>query len=95
MPVAGLSLTLNQDEALASAAVGQLFARDEIQLGEMEGRYIAAVVDTPGSGESRDLHRWIENLPGVDFIDVVYVGFDDAHSPATATSDQTHSKQTV
>jgi len=77
MPVAGLTVTLNEDEALASAAVGEMFAKDEILLGEVDGRYLAAVMDTPNSRASRKLHGWIEALPGVDFVDVVYVGFDE------------------
>ena len=95
MPVAGLSLTLNQDEALASAAVAQLYSRDEVQLGEMDGRYIAAVTDTPDPAGSRDLHRWIESLPGIDFTDVVYVGFDEQRSPSAANSGQTCSTPTL
>lgn len=87
MPVAGLTLTFNENEALASRAVGELFKHASIELGEMNGRYIAAVMDTETSHESRDLHRWIESLPGIDFVDVVYVGFDEeAPIPATALS---------
>ena len=82
MPVAGLTVTLSADEALASAAVGKMFARQEILLGEVAGRFMAAVMDTPDSGSSRDLHRWIESLPGVEFVDVVYVGFDEEPRPS-------------
>lgn len=83
MPIAGLSLTLNKDETLVSEAVAELAKRPEILLGEWKAHYMAAVIDTPSSQESRDLHRWIESLPGIDFVDVVYVGFDE-ESPASS-----------
>ena len=91
MPVAGLALTFNQDEALASDAVAQMFKRDEIQLGELDGRYMAAVLDTADSRASRELHRWIESLPGVDFVDVVYVGFDDHEGEPSTPANSTQS----
>ena len=83
MPIAGLSLTLNQDKALVSDSVAALSKRPEIFLGKWQSQYMAAVIDTPNSRDSRDLHRWIESLPGVDFVDVVYVGFDE-EAPASA-----------
>ena len=85
MPVAGLTLTFAQDQALISDAVAQMFGRDDTQLGELDGRYMAAVIDTPDSRSSRDLHRWIETLPGIDFVDVVYVGFDEQPTATKST----------
>ncbi len=85
MPVAGLTITLAADEALASNAITEMSSQHEIVLGRVDGRYMAAVMDTPSPSRSRDLHGWIESLAGVDYLDVVYVGFDpdppDAPAP--------------
>lgn len=85
MPVAGLTLTLHHDTQLAAGAVEEMRHKPGIEIGKGNGRWLAAVIDCEDQSGCRDLHRWIESLPGVDFADVVYVAFDepDDEEPAT------------
>ncbi|MFV1995957.1 MAG: hypothetical protein ACC661_11030 [Verrucomicrobiales bacterium] len=78
MPIAGLTLTLHRDDALAAAALEELRACPEIETGERRGCWLPVVSDVADAKASRDLHRWIESLAGIAYVDVVYVGFDDA-----------------
>jgi nitrate reductase NapAB chaperone NapD len=77
MPIAGLTLTLHDDDGLAGEALAAMRARPEIELGERQERWIPVVIEEATSRGSRDLHRWIEDLPGVAYADVVYVSFEE------------------
>jgi hypothetical protein len=70
----GLVITLSQDPALARDARAALANRPEIQLGEQRGRWLAAALRV---GNPRDEHAWIEQLPGVELVEVVFVGFGE------------------
>ena len=71
MPVSGLTLTLKSDAPLAA-----LEAHPDITVGERHERYLPVALDTPDEPSTRDLHAWVESLPGVAYADVVYVAFD-------------------
>lgn len=77
----GLVLTLNADPAVARQAQALLQSRPELTLGECNQRWLPLVAETPDVPASRDLHDWLNQLPGVEFVDVVHVSFEDAESP--------------
>ena len=52
--------------------------------GSNSDRWISVVMDSPSPKASRDLHEWVESLPGVSYADVVYVGFDQPQSVPSA-----------
>lgn len=85
MPISGLVLTLSADPALAAAATAALDARPEITPGAARERWLPVALDANDDTESRALHDWLQALPGVEFVDVVYVNFEtDSVAPAAA-----------
>ena len=90
MPVSGLILSLAADPALAESALATIATRSEFVLGERAGRQVPAAADARDDAHARDLHDWLMALPGIEFVDVVYVNFsgdDDGPAPAEAGTD--------
>jgi hypothetical protein len=78
MITSGLVLTLNADPNLAGQAQTAVRARPEFTLGAVAQRWLPVVFEVPDVSASRDLHDWLHALPGVEFVDVVQVNFEDA-----------------
>ena len=72
MPVNGLLLTLKEDEGLVSNALLEIEGRQDIELGERTGRWQPVVVESRGTKGSHEAHEWLESLPGVIMVDVVF-----------------------
>lgn len=77
MPVNGLLLTLSADPALADAARATISSRSEATQGDPQERWQPVAVDTPDVKAAHDFHEWLEALPGVEMVDIIYVGFDE------------------
>ena len=77
MPISGLVLTLSKDEKAAEKAFQALSSRGELECGAPMGGKLPAIADTPGADEDRELWKWMNDLPGVDFVDVVFIAFDE------------------
>lgn len=77
MITSGLVLTLNADAALAEQAVASLRARPEFTPGERNDRWLPVALEAADDAASRAAHDWLNQLPGVDFVDVVYVNFEE------------------
>jgi hypothetical protein len=91
MITSGLVLTLNADAALAEQAVASLRVRPEFTPGERNDRWLPVALEAVDDAASRDLHDWLHALPGVEFVDVVYVDFsENDEAPASATPEVTH-----
>lgn len=84
MPVNGLLLTLSPDSGLADEARARIATRAEASLAEPQGRWQAIAVDTPDVKAAHDFHEWLDALPGVEQVDVIYVGFDESTLSETA-----------
>ena len=84
MPVNGLLLTLSPDAKLADEARLRISSRAEASLGVPQDRWQALAVDTPDVKAAHDFHEWLEALPGVEQVDVIYVGFDEPTLSETA-----------
>ena len=54
-----------------------LAAEPRCTAGDAAGGVLAAVLEFGGSGEARDLHAWLEGLPGVEFVDVAGIQYDE------------------
>lgn len=78
MPVSGLLITLTTDEHQAAEVVRCLGARREILLGERQRQWLPVAVDGCDERHSREVHEWIVQLPGVAFVDVISVHFEEA-----------------
>jgi hypothetical protein len=80
MTTSGLVLTLEQDDLTRANVIAKLERDSRITLGQdMSGR-LPIVTETAGPHESEALFDWLFELPGVRFVDVVYVDFGRDHS---------------
>jgi hypothetical protein len=80
MPLtAGLIISLTHD-CVAADLRERLSGREGLTLGEQERRWLPAAIEAEDAGALRALHDWIAAQPGVAFVDVVHVHFED---PAT------------
>ena len=77
MLTSGLVITLSSNPANAAEAMTALRERPEFTLGDRNNRWLPLVMETAGEAESRELHEWVQKLPGVEFVDVAYVNFDE------------------
>ncbi len=86
MLTSGLVITLSSDAALGAEAVAQVGARPEFTPGARHDRWLPVALEARDDVASRAAHDWLQTLPGVAYVDVVYVNFDSAEpnvSPAT------------
>ena len=83
MTTSGLVLTLEQDDRMRAAVVATLERDSRITLGQDMSGHLPIVTETAGPDESEALFDWLFDLPGVQFVDVVYVDFGD-HSASGA-----------
>lgn len=67
-----VSLVIRMHDELQSqeGVYAALRSRPEIEVGEAFGSWLPVVVET---GSPRELHAWLEELPGVAFVDVIFV----------------------
>jgi hypothetical protein len=84
MPVNGLLATLATDSLQADSVRALVAMRPEVTLGPARGRWQPLAVDTPDVKSAHDFHEWLEALPGVEQVDVIYVGFDPPVPTETA-----------
>jgi hypothetical protein len=77
MITSGLVITLSTQANLAAQAVAQINARAEFMPGERNVRWLPVAMEARDDAESRDLHDWVHALPGVEYVDVVSVNFEE------------------
>jgi len=68
--VVSLVVRMHDEQQLQEGVYTALRTRPEIEVGEAFGSWLPVVVET---GSPRDLHAWLEALPGVAFVDVIFV----------------------
>lgn len=79
MPINGLMLTLSSDPELAAQAQAQINQHGKLEAGELQDRWLPLVADTADDRQARDVHSWLEQLPGVEQVGVILVGFDETN----------------
>lgn len=86
MQINGLLVTLApQSRANCEAIALQLAGRKELSVGELNDRWLPVAMEATDDAHARELHDWIGAQPGVEFVDVVSVSFDeDNFSPANS-----------
>lgn len=81
MLVNGLLLTLHEDDELRSAVIQAIAAQhSNFTTGPLHDRWLPVVMEAATDVESRQLHDWLSNLPGVAFVDVAAVGLVPDHA---------------
>ncbi len=84
MPVNGLLLTLSPDPGLADDARIRIAAHCGTELAPVRDRWLPIAVETPDVKSAHEFHEWLESLPGIEHVDVIYVGFDEPSPTAPA-----------
>ena len=77
MPVSGLVVSLANEPNLRETAIDAIRQESQIEIGVINSLRMAVVVDTPSSEEDKEIWTWLNALPGVTFVDVAMVGFED------------------
>jgi nitrate reductase NapAB chaperone NapD len=77
VPVSGIVITFSSDVIDHGETIKQLLAEPVIEIGESSGAKLAIVIDTDSPRRDREIWDWVQNLPGVAWLDVTFVGFDD------------------
>lgn len=85
MITSGLVVTLSSDPVIAAQALDALRARPELMLGDLNQRWLPVAAEVSDVGAGRDLHDWLSELPGVDFVDVMHVSFDETETATTSS----------
>lgn len=89
MPVSGLIVTLSSDFCLQSEAGFAIRNHPQIEVGPTPSNRMVIVLDTQSSEEDKSIWEWLNQLPGVIFIDVAMVGFEDVNSSHPMNSNVT------
>jgi hypothetical protein len=76
MTVSGLVVKLAKTDA-GVAAVAALRARAELTLGEGRAGWLPVALEARDPAHSHAVHDWVQSLPGVEFVDVVSVNFEE------------------
>ena len=77
MPVSGLVVTLVEDGQARAHVIHRLAGDPRFTCGEPVGNRLPVALEAPDDRAARDIHQWLSELPGVEYLDVVFVGFDD------------------
>lgn len=69
---------LNCDEQTRREVIQRISRHSSLEVGELiEETSLPISIESSGNQETEELTRWIMSLEGVDFVDVVYVHFED------------------
>lgn len=85
MPISGLILTLSKNPHLKLKAVNAISQCKTLELGDQEGSRVAAVMSTRDSDADRETMKWLTNMPGVEHIDITFIGFNDPPAPKSTS----------
>ena len=86
MPVSGLVVSFTDQPALREKAMDAIRDEPRIEIGVAKSRRMAIVIDTASSDEDKQLWNWLQELPGVVFVDVVMVGFEESTASGSSLS---------
>lgn len=73
-----LGLLVSLDSPRSTDVAQRLRSHPCMTVGESTDRWLPVAVEAEDDAASRELHDWIAALPGVAFVDVVHVNFDDS-----------------
>ena len=88
--IAGVVATLIDDARRLGPTLRECAARRELQLGEFRAtdRRIPLTIDSPRRSDVEQLTDWIRSRPGVAFVDVVYVHFEESDDLVDGCNDR-------
>ncbi|QEG01342.1 hypothetical protein Mal15_54180 [Stieleria maiorica] len=87
VPISGLVITFDPAWDDPDETISRLREEAAIEVGAMDDRKCAVVVDTSSRAEDKRIYQWVQDLPGVASIQVAFVGFDDQPISSSSTTD--------
>jgi len=81
MPISGLVLTLADPNDADRLARDLQCQERRLEFGELQGNHLPAVLDTETAHQSREVHDWLLEQPGILGVDVVFVSVDEPPPP--------------
>jgi nitrate reductase NapAB chaperone NapD len=73
MKISGLIVTLEPSQERRENAVRLMGEKPSFLLGECDGDHLPVAMEAASSQDAENEVRWLQDLPGVLFVDVVYV----------------------
>lgn len=78
MHTSGHVITLSSNPDDAVHVKHRLVSESPFHLGECVGTRLSAVLEVSNSIAAQHWHDWVANLPGVEYVEVVFVHWDHA-----------------
>lgn len=80
MHISGNIFTLSQNPELARTAMTTLEQNGPFHLGKGTGTRVPAVLEVNDPEAAQHWHDWARDVPGVEFVEVVFVQWDQFDS---------------
>lgn len=82
--LSSLVITLSDDAELAASTTKKIASHESISVEKAIGAYLPIAIE---GADARPIHQWIESLPGVRYVDVVFCSTEEfsAEEPQPAT----------
>ena len=69
---------LAQGKTDLETTVNEIAAHPHLDVGELiDNRMLPVTIDAAGNQETEAMTRWLQSREGVEFVDVVFVHFED------------------
>ena len=83
--IASVIAHLELAESTFDNAINSIAGNRQIEIGELiDGRLLPMTIEAESGKELDDIHQWLRSIREVEFVDVVFVQFDDvAAEPAS------------
>jgi len=79
--LSSLVVTLCDDGTLAAQTVREIATHAAITVEEAAGNYLPITIEV---ADARPIHQWLESLPGVQYVDVVFCSTEVPHEESTS-----------
>lgn len=76
--ISSLIARLNLNARPLASTIAEIESKPGVEIGDLiDNRLLPVTLEASSSQEMEEATRWIQGLAGVDFVDVVYVHFDE------------------
>lgn len=83
--LSSLLVTLTDDAELAASTTIEIATHDAIDIEKAIGAYLPVVIE---AADARPIHQWLESLPGVRYVNVVFCSTEFPEEEPQATCAQ-------
>lgn len=79
--LSSLVVTLCDDAKVAAKTIETIKAHESITVEKSAGAYLPIAIE---AADARPIHQWLESLPGVNYVDVVFCSTEVSNEPSTS-----------